>query len=412
MNKICITGGKLFNGKDTTIFENPQVIIEGNKIVGVNKEENQQPVGEDYKKITLNADHFIFPGLIDSHVHVQSSGQPNFEDDFKDSVALMGIRAGVNATKTLMAGFTTIRDASAESLIDISVKKAIEKGYIKGPRMLVSCRGLSITGGHGDHANGWPPEVSFAQRYVVDGPLEVRKAVREQLRDGADVIKVAATGGILSTGDNPDHIGLRVDEMREAVEEAQNAGKKVMAHAQGAVGIKNAIIAGVHSIEHGSILTDEIIEMMIEKGVFLVPTLVAGYLISEKGSEAGIPENSVKKAKQIVDLGFENFKKAYKAGVKIAMGTDAGTCFNFHGNNAKELELMVNSGMSPFDALQAATIKGAELLDLSETLGSIEAGKLADIVIVEGNPIENIKIFQDKELMPFIIKDGELIKGK
>jgi len=152
--------------------------------------------------------------------------------------------------------------------------------------------------------------------------------------------------------------------------------------------------------------------MMIEKGVFLVPTLVAGYLISEHGTEAGIPENSVKKAKQIVDLGFENFKKAYNAGVKIAMGTDAGTCFNFHGNNAKELELMVNSGMSPFDALQAATIKGAELLDLSETLGSIEAGKLADIVIVEGNPIENIKIFQDKELMPFIIKDGELIKGK
>ncbi len=151
--------------------------------------------------------------------------------------------------------------------------------------------------------------------------------------------------------------------------------------------------------------------MMIEKGVFLVPTLVAGYLISEHGTEAGIPENSVKKAKQIVDLGFENFKKAYNAGVKIAMGTDAGTCFNFHGNNAKEIELMVNSGMSPIDALQTATIKGAELLALGEKIGSIEVGKLGDILIVAGNPLENIKTLQDSELLSFIIKDGELIKG-
>lgn len=411
MSRIILEGGHIFDPLTGERTPNTCLIIEGTGIEAICSQGDSPCIDSQDTIIKLTPDHTILPGLIDSHVHVQGSGQPHFEEDFKDPVALKGIRAGENAVKTLMAGFTTIRDASAESLIDLSVKRAIEKGIIKGPRMLVSCRGLSNTGGHGDHANGWPPEIQFAQRYVVDGPMEVRKAVREQFRDGADVIKVAATGGILSTGDNPDHLGLRLDEMKEAVEEAKSAGKKVMAHAQGSAGIKNAILAGVHSIEHGSILTEEILDMMLERNVFLVPTLIAGYLIHERGTDAGIPAASVAKAGAIVEKGFQSFRKAHEAGVQIAMGTDAGTCFNYHGQNARELELMVEHGMSESQALQSATIKGAELLDLAGEIGTLEKGKRADLIVVQGNPLASIKILQDQNAISLIMKDGEIIKN-
>jgi imidazolonepropionase-like amidohydrolase len=383
-------------------------LVEGDRVTGVGPDGQYEVTSPEVEVFDAQG-MTVMPGLIDCHVHITGSGDPSILKRMKELVPHAAIRTAQQAKQTIEAGFTTLRDAGAASLIDVALKQAINEGLIVGPRMYVSGRGLSITGGHGDSQNGWPPEIVHKERRVVDSPDEARRAAREQLRDGADQIKVCATGGVLSEVDVPTARGLTVEEMRAAVEEAQNVGKKTMAHAQGSTGIRNAIVAGIDSIEHGCYLTDEIVEMMLKRGVFLVPTLCAPYHIIQNGLKAGIPEWGVKKTEQVFEAHRASFAKALAAGVKIAMGTDAATPFNFHGKNAKELELMVEAGMTPEQAILATTRMGAGLLGLQDRIGTIEAGKLADVVVVDGDPVADVKVLQDTAKIKLVLKDGRVV---
>ncbi|MDK2855909.1 MAG: hypothetical protein PWQ41_1940 [Bacillota bacterium] len=341
----------------------------------------------------------ILPGFIDAHVHLT---MPPVGDSFKvimsESDATTTLRAAVHAKKTLESGVTTVRDMGGKNYIDLALRDAIAGGMIPGPRMLASGRPVVMTGGH-----GWP------MAREADGPDEVRKAVREQLKAGADVIKLMATGGVMTPGVEPGSPQLTLEELKAGVEEAGKAGRRTASHAQGATGIKNAVLAGITSIEHGIFLTDEVIELMLKHGTYLVPTLVAPYWIVKKGRAAGIPDYAVKKSEDVIEAHLASFRKALAAGVKIAFGTDAGTPFNEHGANTFELELMVENGMSPMQALEAGTRVSAELLGIADKVGTLEPGKLADVVVVAGNPLDDIKAVREVRL---VIKEGRIVKEK
>ena len=407
---LIIKNVMVFDGSGSVPWGSATVIVEGDRISKLgplDELELPEEVGTGWWVIDGQG-KLLMPGLVDCHVHITGSCDPDEVKALKELVPHAAIRSTINARDTLEAGFTAVRDAGGGNLIDVALKQAINEGLVPGPRLQVACRGLSITGGHGDSRNGWPPEIEFKGRYVVDSPDEARRAAREQLRDGADHIKLHATGGVMSEGDLPTARGLTVEEMRAAIEEAHNVGKKTMAHAQGSTGIKNAILAGISSIEHGFYLTDEIIELMLKKDVFLVATLCAVHHIVEKGIEGGIPKYGVEKAREAKQAHLDSFLKAYKAGVKIAMGTDAATPFNCHGNNAQELELMVNAGMKPRDALVSATARGAELMGWGDRMGQVKLGFWADLILVDGNPLEDVKVLQDKRNIKLVIKGGEI----
>jgi len=407
---LIIKNVMVFDGSGSVPWGPATVIVEGDRISKLgplDELELPEEVGTGWWVIDGQG-KLLMPGLVDCHVHITGSCDPDEVKALKELVPHAAIRSTINARDTLEAGFTAVRDAGGGNLIDVALKQAINEGLVPGPRLQVACRGLSITGGHGDSRNGWPPEIEFKGRYVVDSPDEARRAAREQLRDGADHIKLHATGGVMSEGDLPTARGLTVEEMRAAIEEAHNVGKKTMAHAQGSTGIRNAILAGISSIEHGFYLTDEIIELMLKKDVFLVATLCAVHHIVEKGIEGGIPKYGVEKAREAKQAHLDSFLKAYKAGVKIAMGTDAATPFNCHGNNAQELELMVNAGMKPRDALVSATARGAELMGWGDRMGQVKLGFWADLILVDGNPLEDVKVLQDKRNIKLVIKGGEI----
>ncbi len=411
---LIIKNVKIFDGTGKKPYGPAVVFIKDDKIkqIDVFDDASAPKSFENNTKVVDGTDLFLMPGLIDCHVHITGSGDPDPLKRMKELVPHAAIRSTLNAKAALEAGITALRDAGGAFLIDVGLKQAINEGLVQGPRLKVAGRGLSITGGHGDSCNGWPPEIEFKGRCVVDSPDEARRAAREQLRDGADHLKLHATGGVMSEGDVPTARGLTIEEMRAAIEEATNVGKKTMAHAQGSNGIKNAILAGISSIEHGFYLTDEIIELMLKRDVFLVPTLSAVHHIIVQGTKAGIPEYGVAKAREARESHLDSFYKAYKAGVKIAMGTDAATPFNYHGKNALELELMVNAGMTPTDALVAVTSRGAELLGWGDKMGQVKAGFWADLILVDGNPIADIKVLQDKNRIKIVIKAGKIVSDK
>ncbi len=406
MQPVHIRAAALFAGADR-IIDSPVLTVEDGRITEI-EEDGDLPV--DGRAIDL-PDTLLIPGLIDTHVHLASYPDLDNFATVRLTVAERAIRSAQNAERTLDAGFTAVRDCAAEFLIDVACRKSIERGIIRGPNMQVSCRGLSITGGHGDHENGFPPEVKLAQRYVVDGPDEVRRAVREQIRDGADWIKVAATGGVLSEGDKPISRGLALEELEVAVDEAAAAGIKVMSHAQGSDGIKNSILAGVHSIEHGFCLTEEIVQLMLDRDVFFVPTLVAGRQIVENGDEANIPDYALEKARDFVQQHRESFQMAHSAGVRIAMGTDAGTPFNYHGANASELGLMAEAGMSPGEVISAATTSAAELMGMGDRIGRLAVGFAADILAVDADILDDVSLLRDEDSVELIMKGGRIVKG-
>jgi len=386
MARTLLSGAQVFDGTGADPLP-ADVVIEDSRIVAVGP-------GLDGDEAVDLSGRWLLPGFFDCHVHVVFSSidlMANLQRPF----SLRFYEAAANLASTLRAGITSVRDASGA---DLGIKTALERGMIPGPHMQISIGMLSQTGGHGDR---WMPcgtEVGlFGMGYpgnpstIVDGPEEMRRKVRELIRNGADVIKVATSGGVLSPRDDPRHAHFRPEELDVLVGEATAAGRAVMAHAQATDGIKNAVRAGVRSIEHGIFLDDEAIELMLERGTWLVPTLVAPRgVLAAADAGAAIPEASLAKAREVIEIHTDSIRRAVAAGVKIAMGTDSGV--TPHGRNLEELALMELVGMRPAKVLRATTLGAAELLGVADDRGSIEPGKRADLVVSEGDPYDLEKL--------------------
>jgi imidazolonepropionase-like amidohydrolase len=352
---------------------------------------------------------WLLPGMIDCHVHVTVS-TINFLQVVQTPFSLQFYLAAENLSKTLMSGVTSVRDAGGA---DLGIKRAVESGLIRGPRMKISIIMLSQTGGHGD---SWFSSGSHLQLFVphpgrpsglCDGPQEIVRKVREVIRAGADVIKICTTGGVLSPEDEPTSSQFLPDEIELIVAEARASGLEVMSHAQGTNGIKNALKAGVRSIEHGIYLDDEAIDLMLDQGAYLVPTLIAPLGVLE--APEGIPESSLRKAREVIEVHRRSIGRAYEAGVKIAMGTDSGV--TAHGRNLEELIHMVEVGMSPMDAIVASTRVAAENLGIGSSTGTVEPGKSADLIALGSDPLADIKVFGDPAKVTGVWLGGERVKG-
>lgn len=349
----------------------------------------------DYKKVdgTIYETDTLMPGLLNCHVHVMDP--VGFPTSYKFTLMEKAFYAQKNCEEYLKSGITTVRNLGAEQNFDLEIKKAINEGLIKGPHMICSGRVICMTGGHGC-TNG----------IEADGVDECRKAARQQLKNGVDVIKVMATGGVMTKGVEPGSAQLTQEEMAAIIEEAHKAGRKTATHAQGTQGIKNALYAGIDSIEHGIFLDQECIDYMKAHGVYLVPTLVAPQCICDAGVEHGIADYMVRKANYVKDAHVDSFKRAYKQGVKIAFGTDAGTPFNYHSNCLWELELMEKYGVDRMDILKICTHNSADLIGVLDAYGTIEQGKMADLVLLNQNPLDSISNVRDIQK---VIKDGEIV---
>lgn len=354
------------------------------------------PAGHDVVDL---AGMTLLPGFFDCHVHLRSDGLADPRAQvLSDTDALCALRSARNARRTIEAGITTIRDCGSTNFVDISVRKAVEQGLFPGPRMVLSGKIICMTGGHGWNVG-----------HQADGPDGVRKAAREQLRAGADNVKMIATGGILTPGTEIGSAQLTLDELRAGVEEAKKAGAISAAHAHGATGIKNAVRAGIDSIEHGYFLDEEGIELMLESGTYLVATSAAVRNVAARGVEDGLLPDVHRKACEAVDMHVASFGKAFRAGVKLAMGTDSGVPFTRHGRNLEELAHLVEMGLSPMEAIEVSTLGSARLLRLDDRLGSIEEGKVADLVVFDGNPLSDITLLQEAGRIKWVIKDGDAV---
>jgi len=343
----------------------------------------------------------LLPGLIDCHVHYCLDGSADSIRSFEeDDPAVTAVKAVAHARATVEAGITTVRDVGSRDHISISVTRAIRAGIVPGPRTLNAGLAVCMTGGH-----AW-----FIGRQA-DGPEEVVKAVREQIRAGADVIKFIATGGVLTPGVSPGASQLTFNELRAGVDEAGRSGRRVAAHAHGAEGMKTAIRAGVHSIDHGTLMDQEALELFLVHKTFLVPTLSAIQSGMEHGKKGGMPDYALQKCVAMVDDLRANFRRAAKAGVRIAMGTDAGTPFNPHGRNAQELRRMVELGLTPMQAIQASTHSAATLLGLESEIGTVEPGKQADLLLVNGNPLDDISLLENPSAVESVIQAGRIVKA-
>jgi imidazolonepropionase-like amidohydrolase len=401
MTRTVLSGGEVFDSRTGTIA-GAEVVIEAGRIVDVG------PGLDGDERVDVSG-RTLLPGLFDCHTHVMIS-HVDIWKMLQRPFSLIFYEAEKNLEATLAVGITTVRDAGGA---DLGVKTAVEQGLIRGPRMQISIKMISQTGGHGDNWMASGADVPFFMDYpgspsgIVDGPEEMRRKVRELIRDGADVIKVATSGGVLSARDDPRHAHFTDEELAILVSEASSAGRWVMAHAQGSEGIKRSIRAGIRSIDHGVFLDDEAIGMMLDRGTYLVPTLLAptGVLAAaEKGAQ--IPEAALRKAVETIDIHRESIRKAVEAGVQVAMGTDSGV--TPHGENLRELELMADLGMTPGQALIATTLTAARLMGLDDELGSIEPGKRADVVMVQGDPFEFKTL---SERIDAVYKDGERVIG-
>jgi imidazolonepropionase-like amidohydrolase len=396
----------LIDGVHANPLKDAMVIIEGSRIAYAGRFDQSLLARHKEAKVVDLQGMTLMPGMIDVHVHLSLDGKPDYVwSMITETPALCAIKAVNKLKRILDSGFTTIRTLGDKGRIDIAAKQAVQSGEIIGPRILASGNCLTMTGGHGDM---FPPHVSVeGMGRIVDGPVEARKAAREQLKAGADNIKLMATGGGMSPG--PGTVAqLTVEEMRAAVEEAEKWGKTTAAHAIGAEGIVNALRAGVRTIEHGTFLDEEGIALLLEKEAYLVPTLAA-FKTLNYGKEGGVPDYTIEKVRYYSTVHYANLKKAIEAGVKIAVGTDAGTPFNYHGESAYELECLVKNGLSSMQAICSATKTAAEALKLEKT-GIIAQGNRADMIIVDGNPLEDIRILQDPNRIRIVIKEGKIVK--
>jgi imidazolonepropionase-like amidohydrolase len=345
------------------------------------------------------------PGLIDVHTHITGDPSDGGYRGLGVSIPEETVRGVKNARITLRAGFTTIRNVGASGYTDVAVRDGVNLGEIEGPRMLVSGPPLGITGGHCDD-NLLPYEYHHTAEGVADGPWRARAKVRETVKYGADVIKVCASGGVLSKGDQPGTPQYTFEELQAIVEEAHKLGRKVAAHAHGTQSIKDAIRAGIDSVEHSSLIDDEGIALAKQHGTYLVFDIYNDDFILQEGAKAGMLPESIEKEKKIGRTQRENFRKAWQAGSKIAFGTDAGVYP--HGDNARQFSKMVEWGMKPIDAIQTATIKAADLIGWSDKVGIVEPGHFADVIAVSGDPTTDVKILENVQ---FVMKNGVVIKN-
>ena len=407
---IVLRAARMFDGKSDRIVSPGVLVVIGDKIDSVG-DANARPAGAEIIDL---GDATLLPGLIDAHTHLTHGYGEDYRQRFVDrerkTIPEMTLDATEDLRKTLMAGFTTVRDLGSSDFIDVGLRNAVESGKIVGPRMLVATKSIGATGGHCDPGGGirygLRPESGVAQG-VINSPDEARAAVRFNLKYGADVIKTCATGGVLSLTDDVDTPQLTQAELDALVDEAHALRRKTAAHAHGAIGAKRASRAGIDSIEHGSFMDEEALKMMKEKGTFYVPTLIAGWWIVQQVDQKKLllAPAVVAKARSAAAAVGETFTTAIHMGVRIGFGTDAGVYP--HGMNATELQLMVERGMKPIDALKSATSADAELLGLTGRIGSLERGKAADVIAVPGDPTQDILAVSK---VKFVMKDGRVYR--
>lgn len=395
---IAFVDGAVIVG-DGRVLEHATVLVEGERIIKVAGRNINIP--KNAQKIAMDG-QMLLPGFIDSHVHICFDCSPDpMASALSESQTMTTLKAANSARQTLLAGVTSVRDMGGKDGIDLALRQAINSGLIPGPRMIVSGQLICMTGGH-----GWQVGLE------VNGVDEVRKAARGQVKAGVDIVKLMATGGVLTPAVEPGSEQLTEEELRAGVEEAHKAGKKTATHAMGTRGILNALRAGIDSIEHGVYLDEEAVSLMMERDVPLIPTLSALFNIASKGIEAGIPAFAVEKTLKVKPFHLESIRMAREAGVRVAMGTDAGTPFNIHGENLGELKFLVGCGFSPMEAIEAGTRIAAQVLGLEKELGTVEEGKLADLILIEGNPLEDIEILAKRELIRLVMKDGKQVSGE
>jgi len=407
--KQYIQCGRLIDGKSDKVRREMTVIVSDGRIESVEKgfliPENEEDRLIDCRHLT------VMPGLMDMHVHIEGETSPDhYLKRFTQNREVTAFESLKYAERTLMAGFTTVRDLGGSG-VNIALRDAINKGTVTGPRIFTCGKSIASTGGHADPTSGFRRTLegdAGPREGVADGVAQCTEAVRWRYKNGADLIKITGTGGVLSMAKNGENPQFSREEMNAIVQTAKDYGFHVAVHAHGAEGMKRAVLAGVHSIEHGTLMTPEIMDLMIEKGTWYVPTITAGKFVAEKAKIPGYyPEVIRPKALAIGPKIQATFARAYKRGVKIAFGTDAGVYP--HGENWKEFLYMTEAGMPAMKAIQSATMGGAMLLGMEDELGSVEAGKRADIIAVEGNPIENIA--QMKQVR-FVMKDGVIYKSE
>jgi imidazolonepropionase-like amidohydrolase len=400
---VVVHAGHLLDVKSGKLLADQTLVIEDGRILSSGGAAEAK-IPADATRIELpNAT--LLPGLIDAHTHLTM--EPRFGyDRLAISVPREALIGAKNARLTLLAGFTTARNVGARGFTDVALRDAINAGDVPGPRLLVSGPALSITGGHCDN-NMLPFEYHAVSDGTADGIAEVQHKVRENIKYGADLIKVCATGGVLSLGDNPQHSQYTLDEMKAIVADAHRLGRKVAAHAHGAEGIRWAAEAGVDSIEHGSYIDDAGIAAMKEHGTYLVPTLYLGDWMMENAEQTHLPPPLLDKAREVIPAARKNIAHAFAGGVKVAFGTDAAVYP--HGLNAHEFAVMVKLGLTPLQAIQAATVNAADLLGWSGKVGTLEPGAWADIVAVEGDPVKDVTTL---ERVKFVMKSGEVVKNE
>ncbi|MEO0996161.1 MAG: amidohydrolase family protein [Pseudomonadota bacterium] len=400
--------GRLIDGAGDDVRQNVTVRVADGRIVDITAGFTQAAAGD---RVIDLGDSTVLPGLMDMHTHLSIELSPqSYQERFQLNPPDYALRAYVNGMKTLRAGFTTVRDLGDTANATVALRNAIDRGLLEGPRIVTAAKSIGTTGGHADPTNGYRYDLAGdpgPREGVVNGVADARKAVRQRYKDGADLIKITATGGVLSLAKSGQNPQFTADELRAIVETAREYDMQVAAHAHGAEGMLRAVEAGVVSIEHGTFMTDEVMRLMKKKGTYFVPTILAGEWVGEKAAVDGyFPEVVRPKAASIGPQIQETFRRAYAAGVPIVFGTDTGV--SPHGDNGREFALMVEGGMPPMEAIRSATSVAARFLGMDDTLGTVEAGKTADIVAVPGDPLADIAVM---EAVHFVMKDGVVVAG-